>query len=122
MLSQYKRSDVTIELLNVGFENPRTGLFPKDAPDRKLALNSFKLLQKLYKNIKIKLVEIDIPYDKYLNIRRKVIDLIYPKDTEMDLSIAIAFYFAARGRGFTTNSDNKRQPYTRKGIVLFSAF
>ena len=109
----------TIELLNVGFENPRTKLQPSGTPDRKLGINSFSILKNLYPGIDIKLIEVDVPYEEYLNIRPKAIDLMYPKNTEMDLSIAIAFHFASRGKGFITQ-NNKRIPYNRKGIVLFS--
>lgn len=111
----------TIELLNVGFENPRTGLKPKDTPDRKLARTSSNILQNLYPEIDIKLIEVDVPYDDYLRERPKVIDLMHPKNTEMDLSIAIAFYFASKGKGFIIDENkNTRIPYQRKGIVLFS--
>lgn len=109
----------TIELLNVGFENPRTKLQPSDTPDRKLGINSFNILKNLYPDIDIKLIEVDVQYEEYLNIKPKVIDLMYPKNTEMDLSIAIAFHFASRGKGFITQ-DNNRVPHSRKGIVLFS--
>lgn len=50
-------------------------------------------------SINFNLIEIDIPYEEYLETRPKVIELMYPKNTEMDLSIAIAFYFASRGKG-----------------------
>lgn len=112
--------DTVLELLNVAFENPRTGLQPCDAPDRKLAIQSHQTLQNLFPTINIKLVEIDIPYDEYLKYRTRVIDLMYPKQTEMDLSIAIAFYFASRGIGYITDDKGQRRQYTRHGIVLFS--
>ena len=40
-----------------------------------------------------------MPYAELLNHRQEVISLIHPHNTEMDLSIAYALYFAARGRG-----------------------
>ncbi|EDO15276.1 hypothetical protein Kpol_455p7 [Vanderwaltozyma polyspora DSM 70294] len=118
--TEYKGPNIVLELLNVGFENPRTGKMPHETPDRLLAVNSYKIIQELYPDIDICLVEVDVPYDEYLRVRPKVVDLIYPKQTEMDLSIAIAFYFASRGHGFVTNSDNERNKYNRNGIVLFS--
>ncbi|AAS51569.2 ADL350Cp [Eremothecium gossypii ATCC 10895] len=111
--------DAVLELLNVAFENPRTGKMPEDAPDRKLAIESAAQLQKLFPEMDIRLVEVDVPYNEYLEVRPSVVDLIYPKQTEMDLSIAIAFYFAARGRGFI-HRDRHREPYNRRGLVLFS--
>ncbi|QLG71690.1 hypothetical protein HG535_0C00390 [Zygotorulaspora mrakii] len=111
---------ISVELLNVGFENPRTGIMPSETPDRKLATSSAKALQALYPEIDIKLVEIDVPYSEYLAYRPQVVDLMYPKNTEMDLSIAIAFFFASKGSGFVTLPDGSRDKYQRKGIVLFS--
>lgn len=112
--------NTVLELLNVAFENPRTKLQPCDAPDRKLAIQSHQMLQNMFPTVKIKLIEIDIPYDEYLKFKPRVIDLMYPKQTEMDLSIAIAFYFASRGVGHITEDQDQRIPYTRHGIVLFS--
>lgn len=122
LISIKKQNSSIIELLNVAFENPRTGLQPCDAPDRKLAIQSATFLQNLFPTITIHLVQIDVPYDMYLESRPHVIDLMFPKQTEMDLSIAIAFYFASRGEGFITNSSTNDQkiPYKRHGIVLFS--
>ena len=47
----------------------------------------------------------NIPYAETLAHRQQVISLIYPHNTEMDLSIAYALYFAARGQGFCTDSS-----------------
>jgi len=99
LAASISKSETTIDLLNVGFENPRTGLKPEDAPDRKLAIESWINLSKTYPLINFNLIEINIPYEEYLKTRPKVIELMYPKNTEMDLSIAIAFYFASRGKG-----------------------
>lgn len=112
-------STAVIELLNVSFENPRTGMKPSDSPDRKLAISSYQYIQELFPTLNIKLIEVDVPYDEYLQYKPIVVDMMYPKDTEMDLSIAIAFYFASKGRGYATTTDS-RVSYQRKGIVLFS--
>ncbi|CDO93727.1 unnamed protein product [Kluyveromyces dobzhanskii CBS 2104] len=119
LVNDNKYSETVVELLNVGFENPRTGKMPSDSPDRILALKSADLLRQLFPQVKIKLVEVDVSYDEYLLHKDTVVDLIYPKNTEMDLSIAIAFYFAARGKGKVTE-NGKTTSYTRSGVVLFS--
>lgn len=112
---------IRIELLNVGFENPRTGMLPHQTPDRQLGISSAKTLKNLFPDIDIRLIEIDVPYEEYLKARPVVIDLMYPKETEMDLSIAIAFYFASKGKGhWTDEKNNSIRPYDRKGLVLFS--
>lgn len=114
-----RNSETIIELLNVGFENPRTGKMPSDSPDRILAIKSAQLLSELYPQVNIKLIEVDVSYTDYLSHKDTVIDLMYPKNTEMDLSIAIAFYFASRGRGKVTENGESK-PYNRSGIVMFS--
>ena len=119
LIKTRRNTNTVIELLNVGFENPRTGKMPADSPDRILALKSTELLKRLYPGCNIKLIEVDVPYEEYLSKRETVVDLIYPKNTEMDLSIAIAFYFASRGRGNVMEGSN-RIKYNRTGIVLFS--
>ncbi|QID87059.1 hypothetical protein GRS66_009715 [Saccharomyces pastorianus] len=118
--NDYKGGKPIVELLNVSFENPRTGLSPSDTADRKLSTNSTKVLRSLYPEIDIKLVEVDVPYEEYLKWRPFVIDLMYSKQTEMDLSIAIAFFFASKGKGFLSSPHGERKPYQRQGIVLFS--
>ncbi|CEP60008.1 putative asparagine synthase LALA0_S01e00914g [Lachancea lanzarotensis] len=113
--------NTAVELLNVGFENQRTHMLPSDVPDRILGRQSFKALQKLFPDIELRFVEVDVTYKEYLEYRPKILDLIYPKQTEMDLSIAAAFYFAAKGSGFLSKEQfGSRVSYDRHGIVLFS--
>jgi asparagine synthetase B (glutamine-hydrolysing) len=38
----------------------------------------------------------------------------------MDMSIAMAFYFAARGQGYQVHHDGSRSPYTTPAKVFFS--
>jgi asparagine synthetase B (glutamine-hydrolysing) len=44
-------------------------------------------------------VQVNVPFQEAMAHKAKVLSLIYPHDTEMDLSIAFALYFAARGIG-----------------------
>lgn len=92
------RTCAIIDLLTVGFENPRTGLGPNESPDRKLSERSwFELANQFHgSGVKFRLVQIDVSYAEWLAHRRRVLEHIYPCSTEMDLSIAIAFYFACR--------------------------
>lgn len=53
--------------------------------------------------------------------REKVVALMYPHNTEMDLSIAYALYFAARGIGHaSTNEVVESVAYTTPARVLLS--
>lgn len=44
-------------------------------------------------------MQVNVPFEEAMAHKAKVLSLIYPHDTEMDLSIAFALYFAARGTG-----------------------
>jgi asparagine synthetase B (glutamine-hydrolysing) len=53
--------------------------------------------------------------------RDKVVALMYPHNTEMDLSIAYALYFAARGTGLASiRQDEELVKYTTPARVLLS--
>lgn len=88
---------IVIDLLTVGFDNPRTKVSASSSPDRELSVKSWFHLAKKYKHpkVSVRLIEINIEYKLWLMHKRKVQSLMYPQQTEMDLSIAIAFYFAS---------------------------
>jgi asparagine synthetase B (glutamine-hydrolysing) len=92
-----------IDLLNVAFENPRihkNQAAPYElCPDRITARSSLKELQRTCPNRTFRLICIDVPYLESQAHRQTVIDLIHPHNTEMDLSIGYALYFASRGIG-----------------------
>lgn len=107
----------SIDLLNVAFENPRVvaaaaknGL-DKDAssatsiyercPDRITGRASYAELQKVCPGRHWRFVAVNVPYTETLAHRDQVKQLMRPHNTEMDLSIACALYFASRGRGTT---------------------
>jgi len=123
-----------IDLLNVAFENPRVHKRPKDSsdvedyspyelcPDRVTGRSSFAELQNVCPHREWRFVAIDVPYEETLAHRPEVVALIHPHNTEMDLSIACALYFAARGSGFLTKSHSTQAPipYTTEARVLLS--
>lgn len=135
-------ANAVIDLLTVGFENPRTGLGARESPDRKLSERSFFELARAFHgtSVKFRLVQVDVLYSQWLAHKNHVLDLIYPCTTEMDLSIAIAFYFACRSQlcealevtadlsnidwqTFSTDMANKVlkiENYTSEAKVLFS--
>lgn len=98
---------ICVDLLNVAFQNPRAGLTPADTPDRKLAVRSAAQLNAQYPRVNFRLLEINVPYQEYLEAKPRVLSMIRPYDTEMDLSIAIAFYFAAGANGANGTSPCK---------------
>ena len=63
----------------------------------------------------------NVPYSEFQNQRDTVISLIHPHNTEMDLSIASALYFAARGIGLASINNTKQpEQYTTPARVLLS--
>ncbi|KAJ4415904.1 hypothetical protein N0V85_002506 [Neurospora sp. IMI 360204] len=119
-----------MDLLNVGFENPRVVAqlrkdhaknngngngevdvdsidFYEACPDRITGRKSFAELQRVCPGRAFRFVA--------------VIPLIYPHNTEMDLSIGYALYFAARGQGSCTHLDGRlEEQYTSPARVLLS--
>lgn len=126
-------SDETIDLLNVAFENPRvvaaaskdktsTSAYEK-CPDRITGRATFAELQKVCPGRNWRFVAIDIPYTETTSHRDEVKRLMKPHNTEMDLSIACALYFASRGQGVAYEShagDDKPAPYASSARVLLS--
>ncbi|KWU45883.1 hypothetical protein RHOSPDRAFT_15885, partial [Rhodotorula sp. JG-1b] len=140
--------DEAIDLITVAFENPRSlkareqtlqhppkgpsrhlentaqPLGPYDVPDRLTARDAWRELRELAPNRRWNLVEVDVPYHEVLDHRQHVIDLMKPQNTAMDLSIALAFYFAARGQGHlaavASDDEPEAKPYTSHARVLLS--
>lgn len=115
-----------IELLNVAFENPRVHKGRGDAsyelcPDRITARSSYAELCNVCPGRTWRLVAINIPYTETQDHRQQVITLMHPHNTEMDLSIAYALYFAARGEGLV-EAEGLAQPtpHTTSARVLLS--
>lgn len=120
----------SIDLLNVAFQNPRIhrtkGSGPVASPyelcpDRITGRRSFAELQVVCPDRHWRFVEIDIPYTETTAHRDTVIELMHPHNTEMDLSISYALYFASRGSGVVReNHDSMPVNYTTPAHVLLS--
>ncbi|TIA53482.1 hypothetical protein D6C83_04362, partial [Aureobasidium pullulans] len=121
-----------IDLLNVAFENPRVHRRPANAdsdepwspfelcPDLITGRASFAELQTTCPSRTWRFVAINVPYQEFLTHRTEVISLIYPHNTEMDLSIASALYFASRGQGVVLSESQEATSYTSEARVLLS--
>lgn len=67
--------------------------------------------------------QVNVPYTESVAHRSEVLSLMFPHQTEMDLSIAYALYFAARGQGLSTeeaDSSAAPVPCTTSARVLLS--
>lgn len=125
-----------IDLLNVAFENPRAikaanshsahSTYPlvsaySICPDRMTGISSHAELLRICPRRVWRFVSIDIPYSETLAHRSDIIRLMLPHKTEMDLSIACALYFAARGIGTVCDQITRcRIPYTTPARILVS--
>ncbi|KAK4146066.1 uncharacterized protein C8A04DRAFT_10072 [Dichotomopilus funicola] len=121
-----------IDLLNVAFENPRVVAqlrkensnlldFYEACPDRVTGRRSFAELQATCPGRAFRFVAVNVPYSETQEHRQQVISVIHPHNTEMDLSIAYALYFAARGQGVVSESpDSAPVTYTSPARVLLS--
>ncbi|KAJ3545305.1 hypothetical protein NM688_g5640 [Phlebia brevispora] len=142
--------DEPIDLLNVAFENPRKmlvraegniGGLPKrekkqklkngtdysaievdySVPDRVTGLQELEELRSLCPGRIWNFVEVNVPYEEYQNARETVENIMFPGRTVMDLSLAMALYFAARGEGQARNSkDGVAASYTSPARVLLN--
>jgi asparagine synthetase B (glutamine-hydrolysing) len=118
----------TIDLLNVAFENPRihgkldAGISPYElCPDRITGRLSHRELVNDCPCRRWNFIEINVPYTETLAHRAAVLALMHPHNTEMDLSISYALYFASLGIGMLHVSEEESpRPYTTSAHVLLS--
>ncbi|KAF7504850.1 hypothetical protein GJ744_001648 [Endocarpon pusillum] len=120
-----------IDLLNVAFENPRSmvaasGKDPtasayESCPDRKTGRSSYLELLRICGGRKWRFIAINVPYKESESHHSTIAGLMAPHNTEMDLSIAKALYFAARGQGQIRNTiSGQDHPYSTDARVLLS--
>ncbi|KAI8866549.1 hypothetical protein GQ42DRAFT_139692 [Ramicandelaber brevisporus] len=98
-----------IELFNVAFSNPNKSQQQPDrrfaVPDRVTGLNMLADLRRISPQRDWRFVSVDVELDEAKEWRNHIIQLMAPHDTAMDLSIALALWFAARGRGTLTDGS-----------------
>ena len=115
---------IPIDLLNISFENPRflgaQQHVPSSydlVPDRISGKISLKELQTLNNERLWRFIEINISMQEYEVHKQKIVDLMRPCDTVMDLSISAPFYFCSRGKG-----NSQGEPFESKAKVLMTGF
>lgn len=109
-----------IDLLNVAFENPRSlkarggegSLF--ETPDRITGVKGWKELEALYPR-EWRFVRVDVGFEETCAEKERIQTLMAPNNSVMDLSIAMAFWFAGRGWGHLDGT-----PYRSSARVLLS--
>ncbi|KAI0202346.1 asparagine synthase-domain-containing protein [Astrocystis sublimbata] len=100
-----------LDLINVAFENPRQVALEaqqphlrasdhyEGCPDRASGRKVFEELKSSCPGRCWRFIAVNVSFEEAMAHKARVLSLIYPHDTEMDLSIAFALYFAARGTG-----------------------
>eukprot|EP00834_Sanchytrium_tribonematis_P005497 NODE_337_length_9297_cov_0.873994.p2 type:complete len:478 gc:universal NODE_337_length_9297_cov_0.873994:1138-2571(+) len=113
-LNQCLPSHCSIDLLNVAFEH-RNSKVKYDVPDRRTAIERKKEFNVRFPKRQLNLVTIDVTEKEYYKAKPHVVKLMKPHNTVMDLSISMAFWFAAKGVG-TVNG----KPFKSTSKILFS--
>ncbi|KAG9098322.1 hypothetical protein FRC06_006543 [Ceratobasidium sp. 370] len=97
------------------------GLGEYDVPDRLTGLEEVEELRRLCPHRRWNFVCVDVPYEECKREEPKVIELMYPSKTVMDLSLALALYFASRGKGrLSPTPTTGDEEYTSPAKVLLS--
>ncbi|OAP60785.1 hypothetical protein AYL99_05787 [Fonsecaea erecta] len=121
-----------IDLLNVAFENPRSIVAKHNiadspyelCPDRITGRSSFSELCEVCPDRNWKFVAVDVPYEQSQACKASIQQLMQPHKTEMDLSITMALFFAAKGTGSLSQNAEIQQTtkelYTSHARVLLS--
>lgn len=119
--------ETPIDLLNVAFQNPRIhNMTDEDpyssCPDRITSISAYTTLCSICPSRKFRLVCVNVPYSEYKEHKDTVMSLMRPHNTEMDLSISSALYFAARGVGkvHEDSQEAETEIYTTPTRVLLS--
>jgi asparagine synthetase B (glutamine-hydrolysing) len=96
-----------LELYNVAFGNG-------SAADREAGYQSYEDLRRIYPQLDIRFVVVDIQdWNHVTQIEYHIQQLIFPKTTVMDLNIGTALWFASRGDGIVNGV-----PYQSKAKIL----
>lgn len=109
----------SIDLINVAFGKDTADDFL--VPDRASGLRAWRELCALSPSRTFNFVSVNVRQKEYDAARERVVHLIRPNDTIMDLSIAIALWFAASGKGLrapTAHGDPESEHSSQARILL----
>ncbi|KFH16634.1 asparagine synthase [Toxoplasma gondii MAS] len=113
------RRKFVVELVNVAFTAA--------APDRLTGLASYADLLQRWTNLEkmeqrsadlnrgccdldLRFVCVDVTEEEAVNAEEEILRLVAPHETHMDVNIASALYFAARGKGYLVSSSFYKEP------------
>lgn len=116
----------TAESSHKSLSTPTKELSPYEScPDRLTGRAAVAELRTVCPGRVWRFVAVNIPYTEFLEHKPFIVSLIHPHNTEMDLSIAAALYFASRGAGLASVGTSSHTPqletrYTTSARVLLS--
>ncbi|KAL1893568.1 hypothetical protein Sste5346_006398 [Sporothrix stenoceras] len=121
-------ADQGVDLINVAFENPRVVSHLKGdvtdiyeaCPDRITGRASYAELQRACPSRKWRFVAVNVPYTETVAHRPEIVALMHPHNTEMDLSIGTALYFASRAVSSTGETTETSAHHATSARVLLS--
>ena len=96
-------ADEPVDLINVTFFGAATASGVTDttpSPDRLAAISAYVELKELFPRRPWRMLHVDVTTEERLACEPRIMEMIYPSDTHMDLNIGSAFWFAARCRGY----------------------
>jgi len=102
-------SNKPIDLINVSFYDDSDSFLSAISPDRLAALHSYCERTAKWPERNWRFIAVDVSYREVLDEEAKVLQLINPLDSTMDFNIAVAFWFAGRGRGRIVNREKANE-------------
>lgn len=107
--------DVEIDLYNVAFIGQDSHV-----PDRETGRRAFTELKARNSQRTYRFIQIDIIEETYRVQKEEVKRLLAPQDTVLDMSIGMALWFAASGRGYLAETDEcTKLPYQSRAKILY---
>ena len=103
--------NINIDLFNLSFD--------KSSPDRTTGIISYKELIDKFPNRKINLILIDKEYNTDITpeFQKKILNLIFPRNTHMDFNISSAKYLSTAKKGFLVDKIKLLKYFENAEIV-----
>ena len=111
LLETNEYNNINIDLFNLSFD--------KTSPDRITGIISYKELIDKFPNRKINLILIDKEYNTDItpDFQKKILNLIFPRNTHMDFNISSAKYLSTTKKGFLVDKDKLIQYFKTTEII-----
>lgn len=110
---------LSIDLLTVAFSGDNRSV--DECPDRITAKQGVEELRRVTNGERVwRMIMVDVSIEESKLEGERVEEVMLPSKSVMDKSIAIAFWFAARGKGYADNDEENKRCITSGVKVLLS--